>query len=58
MTRIVERFGHLDVLVNNAGNGIMGSVLDMSRDDWDSVVAGLYCLEVLRVSLSRDRSPD
>lgn len=35
---VVERFGHLDVLVNNAGNFSGGSLLEMSRASWDSVV--------------------
>lgn len=38
MAQVVERFGHLDVLVNNAGNGQLGSVLQMSLNDWDSVI--------------------
>lgn len=35
---VIERFGRLDVLVNNAGNFRGGSVLEMSRDAWDAVI--------------------
>lgn len=35
---VLERFGHIDVLVNNAGNFRGGSLLAMSREDWDAVV--------------------
>jgi NAD(P)-dependent dehydrogenase (short-subunit alcohol dehydrogenase family) len=34
----VERFGHLDLLVNNAGVVIYGEVPDFSEEDWDTVV--------------------
>lgn len=37
--RVVDSFGSLDILVNNAGVGRGGSVLDMSLDDWDAVIA-------------------
>jgi len=35
----VERFGALDVLVNNAGYGITGDVVDTSEEDWDALMA-------------------
>lgn len=35
---VVEQFGRLDVLVNNAGNFRAASVLDMSLEDWNAVV--------------------
>ncbi|GGO94372.1 SDR family NAD(P)-dependent oxidoreductase [Wenjunlia tyrosinilytica] len=35
---VVERFGRLDVLMNNAGNFRAASLLDMSLDDWNVVV--------------------
>jgi 3-oxoacyl-[acyl-carrier protein] reductase len=34
----VQRFGGLDVLVNNAGVGLFASVAEMSVDDWRSVI--------------------
>ncbi|MDT8367584.1 MAG: SDR family oxidoreductase [Longimicrobiales bacterium] len=32
---VVERFGGLDLLVNNAGLGIFKSILEMTREEWD-----------------------
>jgi 3-oxoacyl-[acyl-carrier protein] reductase len=36
--KVVERFGGLDVLVNNAGVGIFRPVADMSLDEWHQVI--------------------
>ncbi|GAC1474307.1 MAG: glucose 1-dehydrogenase [Chloroflexota bacterium] len=36
--RVVEQFGHLDILITNAGNAHGGSLLQLSRDDWDAVL--------------------
>lgn len=38
MKAAVERFGGIDVLVNNAGVGVFGSVADMSIDEWHQVI--------------------
>src|SRR5258708_14170469 len=35
----VERFRRLDVLVNNAGYGIPGSVVETDEDAWDALMA-------------------
>lgn len=37
--RVKERFGRLDVLVNNAGMGLFGSVEEFSTAEFDQVVA-------------------
>lgn len=36
--RAVEQFGHVDVLVNNAGTNRRGDVLTFSEADWDDVM--------------------
>jgi NAD(P)-dependent dehydrogenase (short-subunit alcohol dehydrogenase family) len=33
-----EKFGSLDIIVNNAGIGLTGNVLDMSDDTWKKVI--------------------
>jgi NAD(P)-dependent dehydrogenase (short-subunit alcohol dehydrogenase family) len=35
----VERFGGLDVLVNNAGRGMRGTVETMDEADWDDIIS-------------------
>jgi meso-butanediol dehydrogenase/(S,S)-butanediol dehydrogenase/diacetyl reductase len=39
ITETVRRFGRLDVLVNNAGYGIAGSVVETDEDAWDALMA-------------------
>jgi sorbose reductase len=36
---VVERFGKLDIGVNNAGIGILGADETMSKENWDRVIA-------------------
>jgi 2-deoxy-D-gluconate 3-dehydrogenase len=38
MRRTIERFGRLDVLVNNAGTNIRRSPQDMTLDEWNTVL--------------------
>ncbi len=35
---VVERFGNLDIVVNNAGGFAGGSVLEMTLEDWNAVI--------------------
>ena len=37
--RVVERFGRLDVAVNNAGLGILGADEQLAQEAWDKVIA-------------------
>src|SRR5437763_1001886 len=39
ISRTLEQFGRLDVLVNNAGYGIPGSVVETAEDAWDALMA-------------------
>lgn len=39
IARTVERFGRLDVLVNNAGYGVTGSVVETDEAAWDRLLA-------------------
>jgi 2-deoxy-D-gluconate 3-dehydrogenase len=38
VTNVVERFGRLDILINNAGTFRGGPVLDLSLEDWRNVL--------------------
>jgi 3-oxoacyl-[acyl-carrier protein] reductase len=35
---VVERFGGLDIVINNAGVGLFADVAEMSPDDWSEVI--------------------
>ncbi|HKF86131.1 MAG TPA: SDR family NAD(P)-dependent oxidoreductase, partial [Candidatus Limnocylindrales bacterium] len=37
--RVVDRFGRLDALVNNAGRTQVGPFLELGTDEWDAVIA-------------------
>lgn len=39
IARVIDRYGRLDILVNNAGLFRGGSVLELSREDWDAVIS-------------------
>ncbi len=39
LKQTVDHFGRLDVLVNNAGFGITGSVVETDEADWDRLMA-------------------
>jgi NAD(P)-dependent dehydrogenase (short-subunit alcohol dehydrogenase family) len=39
INRAIEQRGRLDVLVNNAGFGVVGTVVDTSEEDWNRQMA-------------------
>jgi NAD(P)-dependent dehydrogenase (short-subunit alcohol dehydrogenase family) len=38
VAQVMEKFGRIDVLVNNAGVNIRGPIEELTEDDWDMVV--------------------
>src|SRR5262245_65264949 len=39
INQTVERFGGLDILINNAGIGRFSPIADMSTEDWNAIIA-------------------
>jgi NAD(P)-dependent dehydrogenase (short-subunit alcohol dehydrogenase family) len=37
--RVIARFGHVDILINNAGINIRKDVVDFTLEEWNSVIA-------------------
>lgn len=35
----IEKFGRLDIMVNNAGIGVLGGILDVTYEDWDKMMS-------------------
>jgi NAD(P)-dependent dehydrogenase (short-subunit alcohol dehydrogenase family) len=54
ISRISEKFGHLDLLFANAGTGKFAPLVDMKKEDWDNIIqinlSGTFyvCQEVAR----------
>ncbi len=38
ITRTMERFGRIDILINNAAVGAFGSIVDSKLDDWQKMI--------------------
>jgi NAD(P)-dependent dehydrogenase (short-subunit alcohol dehydrogenase family) len=38
VARVVEEFGHVDILINNAGVTSLTAVVDMPEEEWDNLV--------------------
>ena len=55
VAEVVERFGGLDVLVNNAGISAVGTVEDLGDDDWHRVL-DVNVVGVARVPRPRYRT--
>lgn len=55
----VSRFGGLDIIVNNAGRGSLGTVETMDENDWDDIIAvnlkGVYLCSKFAIPAMRAR---
>nr|WP_263325155.1 glucose 1-dehydrogenase [Neobacillus sp. Marseille-Q6967] len=38
MNKTIERFGRIDILINNAGKGLFKSVYDVTVEEWDDII--------------------
>lgn len=57
-TQAVQRFGRLDIAVNNAGAGIAASALETSDSEWDSMISlnlssVFYCAQAQARQMTR-----
>lgn len=58
--RVVDTFGRLDILINSAGAGWLGTTLEASVNDWDEVMnvnargTFLCCREAVRQMLTQE----
>ena len=49
IAQVIERYGRIDVLVNSAGHGPKGDILEISDDDWH-LGMDVYLMNVIRPS--------
>src|SRR5579862_5358306 len=58
--QVVEKFGRLDILINNAGVTRDGLAMRMKRDDWDAVLqtnlsGSFFCIQQVISPMIRER---
>jgi NAD(P)-dependent dehydrogenase (short-subunit alcohol dehydrogenase family) len=61
MEQVVHEWGHLDVLVNNAGNVPIKPLLEVTEEEWDRVLdlnlkATFFCLQAAGQIMTTQRS--